>query len=300
MLLIERKKGNAMILRTALVLSLFIATTMHANHIVEVQGHRGCRGYLPENSLIAFNSALESDVDVLEMDLAVTSDGVLVISHDPHINRELCRYNDGRAVTDDILIHRLSLAEVQSFDCGSVKHSRFPSQTPIAKTRIPTLEEVFSLVRESSHPNAKRIGFNIETKIFLDHPEYTVGPEEFSQKVVDAFRKSGFLSRITLQSFDFRTLKIAKALEPTLRTVALIEDPSIDMVAVGLELRAYAISPSFSLVNKELVRAAHTHDLKVIPWTLNTKDEWLSAIEMKVDGIITDIPQALIEWLHLL
>jgi len=264
---------------------------------IEVQGHRGCRGILPENTLPAFKEALEAGVDVLEMDLAVTRDRVLVISHDPHINAQICLNPDGTKIINAPLINELTLEEVKSYDCGRLKHPHFKRQRPIPNTRIPTLEEVFELVRTSSSPKAKTIGFNIETKIFKNHPEYTVGAQEFSELVVKAFKHSGFLDRITLQSFDFRTLSIAKDLEPSLRTVALVEDKNIDMVEQGLLLNVFAVSPDFRLLSSDLVKKLHQSGLKVIPWTLNKEEEWQQAITMEVDGIITDYPSFLIAYL---
>lgn len=241
---------------------------------IDIHGHRGSRGNLPENTLPAFEFAIEHGADYLEMDLAVTRDGVLVVSHDPHI--------------EDKLIHDLTLDQIKKIDCGAHQNPNFPHQKILPGTRMPTLDEVFELVRHSKHVNAKTIRFNIETKIFPDHPEYTLGPDEFSDKVVTAFRESGFLDRIILQSFDPRTLIASKKLDPKLVTSLLIEDPNIDMIAKAKEIGATIISPNFTLVNAELVNKAHEANLKVVPWTVNTESDWERLAKMKVDGIITD------------
>ncbi len=282
------------------VLSLVFSVSAGAEHqaFIEVQGHRGCRGLLPENTLPAFEAAIEAGTDVLEMDLAVTRDGVLVISHDPHVNPEICLHSDGRRIDYPApLIHELDLAEVKTFDCGTLKNPRFEYQNPVPGAKIPTLLEVFALVRESPHAHAQKIGFNIETKIFPEQPEYTVGADEFSALAVKAFHESGFLDRITLQSFDPRTLIAAKALSPSLKTVMLIEDADANMFELGKEVGAFAISPDFSLISKDLVHALQAEGFKVIPWTLNSHREWAMAIDMGVDGIISDYPQALKRYL---
>lgn len=281
----------------SIILSLN-SNAMNAIKTIEVQGHRGCRGNLPENTLPAFEAAVNMGVDVLEMDVAVTKDNVLVISHDPHISPEICLNADGSKIENAPLIHDLTLEEVKSFDCGSIRHPRFIKQTPIPGTKIPTLAEVFAQVRDSRAPNAKNIRFNIETKIFKEHPEYTVGPDEFSELVVKAFQESGFKDRITLQSFDPRTLVKAKSLDPSIQTVMLIEDGTLDMAALGKMVEAYAISPDFTLLSKELVGQLHEQGFKVIPWTINSPHDWESIIAMDVDGIITDYPQALLEFLE--
>lgn len=285
---------------TFLCLFVISLSSSASDHLlsIEVQGHRGCRGNLPENTLPAFEAALLAGVDVLEMDLAVTKDRVLVISHDPHINPEICLHGDGSKITNPPLIHDLTLAEVKSFDCGSIKHPRFNNQTPIPGTKIPTLAEVFALVRTSKVNQAQTIGFNIETKITPDHPEYTVQPEEFSELVVKAIQNSGFIHRITLQSFDPRTLIKAKALDRSIKTVLLVEDDILDMVEMGKMVSAYAISPDYNLLSQEMVKKLHAQGFKVIPWTINSRTDWDRAIAMGVDGIITDYPMALQEFLR--
>ncbi len=280
-----------------LLILFFAFTGSSGAPTIKVQGHRGCRGILPENTLVAFDEAIKGGADVLEMDLAVTADGILVVSHDPFINPQICVNADDTPISTPQLINKLSLASVQSFDCGRLQHPSFKRQISIPGTRIPTLHEVFDLVRNSPHPRARTIGFNIETKIFPKHPEYTVAPEEFVTLVLDAFLKSGFMERITLQSFDFRTLKIANARMPSLKTVALVEDETIDMLGLKEEMNLFAVSPNFTLLSQELVSALHAQGLKVIPWTINESQDWQRAIAMGVDEIITDYPQKLREFI---
>lgn len=273
---------------------LMVSFSINAWHgLIEIQGHRGCRGHYPENTLAAFQAALDASIDVLEMDVAVTADKALVISHDPYINPEICRYSDGRAVEQPLLINALTLAEVKSFDCGSIQHKRFPDQITVPNSQIPTLQEVFELVRSSPAPHATKIGFNIETKIFPDQPELTVGPEEFTDLVVAAIKESGFLTRTTLQSFDPRILHLAKSREFSLRRVLLVEDEKVDLITQGYAVGAFAISPDVRLLSKELVRSLQDRGWNVIPWTANSKEEWLRLIDFGVDGIITDYPQEL-------
>ncbi|MBL4818978.1 MAG: hypothetical protein JKY15_07120 [Deltaproteobacteria bacterium] len=234
---------------------------------IEIHAHRGNRSLHPENTLPAFQSAIETGADYLEMDLAVTKDLVLVVSHDPHIQ--------------DILIHNLTFEELKQYNCGSV----------------PILQEVFELVRNSNHPNAKKIKFNIETKIFSEHPEYTVDAKLFSQLVIKVFQESGFLDRIVLQSFIPDTLVESKLLEPSLRISLLIDDPNIDMIQLGQKIQANIISPDYKLLNAELVKQMHQNGFEVIPWTANSEQEWLKLSKMGVDGIITDYPERAIHYL---
>ncbi len=265
---------------------------------IEVHGHRGARARYPENTLPAFQFALEAGADFLELDLSVTRDGVLVVSHDPHVNPEICRDKHGDAFPKPgPLLHALSLSEVKEYDCGCVKNPRFETQVAVPGTRMPALSEVFDMVRQSKHPNAKRIGFNIETKIFPEHPEYTIGPEEFARKAVEAFKQSGFFDRIVLQSFDPRTLVEARKIEPKITISLLVEDPKADLMGLCKTIRADIVSPDSDLVTPENVAEFHQAGIRVLPWTVNDPKDWQKLIEMNVDGIITDDPAALLKFL---
>jgi glycerophosphoryl diester phosphodiesterase len=261
---------------------------------LEIQGHRGARSVLPENTLPAFEYALSIGVDTLELDLAVTKDQKLVVSHDPHINPVICKAPDGRAIeSPGPLIFDMKLSDVKKYDCGALQNPRFPKQKPVPGTPMPTLEEVFSLVKKSRHPSAKTVQFNIETKILPDTPQYTTDPKTFARLVVESIRKSGFLARSTLQSFDYRTLEEAKILEPKLRRVTLSENPKEDLVKTTSELKPYAMSPQWEMLDLAKVKAIQALGSKVIPWTLNTEEAWAKVIAMGVDGIITDDPAEL-------
>jgi len=143
-----------------------------------VHGHRGARARRPENTIPAFRYAIEHGADVLELDLAVTKDSILVVSHDPLINLSIC--TGGKT---GVPIHTLTVAELQQYDCGSLRNPRFPTQIPAPGSRIPTFDEVLDLAPLGSFE------FNVETKIFLDRPELTPGPEEFTQLVLAAIRR---------------------------------------------------------------------------------------------------------------
>jgi glycerophosphoryl diester phosphodiesterase len=283
--------------RFVLIVFLAIATWMQVFEVpalaFEVQGHRGARARRPENTLPAFEYALKEGGDVLEMDMAVTRDNVIVISHDPRINPQICLGTEGAHITNAPLIHDLTLAQVKAFDCGTLRNPRFPAQQPVPGTTIPTLDEVFDMVQKSQLPAAKKIQFNIETKIFPAHPDYTVSPEQFVSLALERFRKHGMVDRVILQSFDPRTLVEAKKLEPKLRIAALVDDPKIDMLALGRQLKAEIISPEWKLVTATLVEQAHHGGMQVIPWAPNDPAQWDKLLDMKVDAIITDDPGAL-------
>jgi glycerophosphoryl diester phosphodiesterase len=252
-----------------------------------VHGHRGARGRMPENTIPAFDYAIKAGVDALELDMAVTKDNVLVISHDPVLRPPVCN-----GPKDSAVIHQLTLAEVRQWDCGAVRNPQFPNQTPVPGTRMPTLDEVFAL------SNRGTFDYNIETKSFPDHPEYTPAPDEFARLVLEQIRKHGLEKRIILQSFDFRTLVAMRKLAPQIRLSALTSKDHREFRAITAEAgNAGIISPEFHLVTPEKVAAAHAAGIQVVPWTADKPADWDELIEARVDAIITDDPAALIAYL---
>lgn len=269
-------------MRPALLLLAWNASLMAASPIL-VHGHRGARAVRPENTIPAFEYAIAAGADALEMDLAVTKDDVLVVSHDPELNPQICRAPGGSHT-----IRQLTLAELRRWDCGSLRNPKFPRQTPVPETRIPTLDEVLALASRG------KFWFNIETKSFPDRPELTPTPERFSSLLLDAIRRHKLEARVIVQSFDFRTLLAMRKLAPEIRLAALDETDQGDFVSVARSAQALIISPEQRLVTARKVQAAHRAGLQVVPWTANTRREWDALIRAGVDAIITDDPAALI------
>jgi glycerophosphoryl diester phosphodiesterase len=253
---------------------------------VLVHGHRGARGVLPENTLPAFEYAIAAGVDVLELDVAVTKDNVVVVSHDPHVNPVICK-----DAPPNLAIHQLTLEELRRFDCGALKNPLFPKQKPVPGTRIPTLDDVLALGSRG------RFEFNIETKISPKHPELAPPPEEFARLVLDVVKKRNLVSRVILQSFDFRTLRAMKTLAPSMRLSALYEGTPRSFVEIAKEAGAGIVSPRYNLVTKAEIDAAHGAGLQVVPWTPNTREEWQRMLDCGADAIITDDPAELIAFL---
>lgn len=272
-----------------MIVLIFLATfmTLDAAPKILVHGHRGARAVRPENTLPAFEYAISTGVDVLELDLAVTRDDVLVVSHDSQINRAICQGPEGEAA-----IRKLTLAQVRQFDCGALKNPDFPRQQKVPGTRIPTLDEVFALA------NRGIFHFNIETKSDPKKPELAPEPRRFAELVADAVRRHKLQSRVIVQSFDFRTLHALKEIAPELRLSALYGGFPKDFVDISREAGGAAIvSPHHLLVTAGKVRKAHEAGIQVVPWTANTPGAWDRLIEDGVDAIITDDPAALIEHL---
>ncbi len=273
-----------------LVLPLASQETKPAAKRILVEGHRGARWVLPENTIPAMHHAMEMGADVLEMDLSVTKDNVLVLSHDSVMNPAICKGPDGMSR----VIRQLTLAEVKQFDCGWAPNPGFPKQQALPGTRMPTLEEVFQ-----EFSAIEGFDFNIETKIDPRKPELAPSPEEFSRLLVDMVRKYKMEKRVIVQSFDFRTLHEVKKLAPALRRSALVGIGDESFVETAKRAGdAPIVSPHLRLVTAAKVKEAQAAGLKVVAWTANTPAEWQALIEAGVDSIITDNPQGLVLYLE--
>jgi glycerophosphoryl diester phosphodiesterase len=261
--------------------------TVQAAPKILVQGHRGARAVRPQNTLPAFEYAIAAGVDGLELDLAVTKDDVMVVSHDPVINQKLCAGPGGETA-----IHRMTLGEVKRWDCGSIRNPEFPKQQPAPGARIPTLDEVFALAPKGE------FFFNIEMKIDEKRPELSPSPERFAELVAASVKSHGLEKRVIVQSFDFRSLRAMRKIAPELRLSALYGGIPKDLVSISEEAGGVEmVSPHYLLVTSGKVKKAHEAGIQVIPWTANSEGAWERLISDQVDSIITDDPAALIEFL---
>jgi len=256
---------------------------------MDVQGHRGTRGHLPENTLPAFGRALEIGVDTLELDCGITRDGVLVIHHDRRLNPDVARGPDGKWVTAPApTIRELSFQELQQYDVGRIRPGseyakRFPNQRPIDGTRIPKLADLFLMTKSTG------VRFNIETKLMATHPDETVGPEDFARALYGEIRKAGMEKRAVIQSFDFRTLKIVEREAPEIGTVYLTEVK--DSIPAKVRAAGAKIwSPDLKAITPQVAAEAKKLGLRVVVWTANEPAEIKSMIDAGVDGIISDYP----------
>ena len=281
----------------------------------DLQSHRGGRGLMPENTLAAFRHALEMGVTTLELDIAITADGIPVISHEPALNPVLTRDAQGRWIKEPgPLIKSLTLVQVQSFDVGRADPGtaygrQFQQQQASDGERIPTLASLFKLVKDLG---ASDVRFDIETKIFPNKPGDTLGPEAFVNTLLPVIRDAGMAKRVMLQSFDWRTLQLVQKLEPGMETVYLtVQTPNGDNLrdgswTAGLLLKDHASvahmvkasggttwAPLHNNLDAAAVKAAQQLGLKVIPWTVNEAADLDRLISWGVDGIISDYPDRL-------
>lgn len=314
------------VIGVSLIGALTIGAVAHAadsfpagRQLFDIEAHRGGRALRPENTLQSFANALSMGVDTLELDLGVTKDGVIVVSHERGLNPDLARDAKGIYVPPPVIpFVTLTLAEVKSYDVGVIRPGsayagHFPDQLAVPGTPIPTLAEVFALVRKSGNTHVR---LNIETKIDPNHPDESPDPEKFVTILLKLLEKEQFSDRVMVQSFDWRTLQLVHQRAPSIPTVYLtqqmgdqanvfVDKPSpwtagFDPMRYGKSVPAAikaaggAIwSPLYRDIDSGLVAEAHRLGLKVVTWTVNEPKDMADLIDMGVDGIISDRPDLL-------
>jgi glycerophosphoryl diester phosphodiesterase len=287
----------------------------------DLQGHRGARGLMPENTLPAFAKALSLGVTTLEFDTGTTKDGVVVVIHDRRLNPDTTRGPDGQWLSEHgPTIHSLTFEELRRHDVGRLKSGTryaqdFATQTPVDGTRVPRLSEVFALAAKAGN-NAVR--FNIETKLSPLAADETLAPEPFARALIREIRAAGVASRTTIQSFDWRTLKLVQAEAPEIATVYLTiargggdnvqagkPGPSPWLAGLDVDDHGGSVpktvqaaggriwSPFHGDLTEASLQEAKRLGLAVVPWTVNDEPTMRRLAQMGVDGLITDYPDRL-------
>ena len=275
---------------------VYDSITMQTNF--DKQGHRGCRGLMPENTIPAMITALGLGVTTLELDVVITKDKQLVVSHEPFFNHEIATKPNGELVTEaeekSLNIYQMTYAEVRKYDVGMRPHPRFPQQQKMKAYR-PLLSELFdSVAHYMTMSRRPHPFFNIETKCLpvtdnIYHPK----PDEFVELLMAVIKEKELEDHVIIQSFDFRTLQYLHQHYPSIKTAMLIEDfdkREIEKQIEDLGFIPTIYSPASSLVNEALIKYCHDRTIKVIPWTVNTKEEIERLKKMDIDGMISDYP----------
>ncbi|WP_022836011.1 glycerophosphodiester phosphodiesterase [Salisaeta longa] len=283
----------------AALLALLLLTppdTVRTPDGFDLQGHRGARGLAPENTWPAFKKALALGVTTLEMDVVISQDGRVVVSHDPWMSPAFCQTPDGAPVQSlQHVLYQMPYARIRQFDCGQRPNPEFPEQqlTSAPKPLLRTvIERAEAYTRTHDRP---AVFYNIETKSRPGgdgqlHPP----PDTFAQAVYDVLQATGVTARSTLQSFDVRTLQVAHRRDWPIRLALLVADgwgPDTlpeQLAALGFTPAIY--SPEHTLVDAALVEAVHERGMQLIPWTVNDPDRMRRLIGLGVDGLITDYP----------
>ena len=316
-----KRIGGQALLCWALLLT---GVPSQAQGTIDLQGHRGARGLLAENTLPAFALALQTGVTTLELDVVATQDDVLVISHDPALNPNITRDAQGRFLgSKGPDIRQLTFAQLQSYDVGRInpasRYARnFSAQKGLDGVRIPRLKDLFELVKAQSNTQVK---FAIETKITPQRPDQTPEPERFVQLLLQEVREHGMQDRVQILSFDWRTLQLVQKLAPGMPTVYITAQlPELDNLGIqagqasawtaGFQHAQHGSVPRmiqaaggthWSSFWRELdaqkVREAQSLGLKVLAWTVNDRQTMGQMLDLGVDGLVTDRPDIATELL---
>lgn len=283
--------------------ALFSLTTcmQEKNLHPDVHGHRGCRGLLPENSIPAFLKAVDLGCDVLELDVVLTGDGQVLVSHEPWMNSLICVYPDGREMTAEqgraLNIHAMTLAEVQSFDCGSLPHPGYPEQDD-RPVRKPTLREVVEAVEEHALlAGMPSPSYNVEIKSDPAwYGTYQPRPVAYTLAVINELDALGIAERSILQSFDPAILEAAYAERPDL-TLALLVENSLGLEAdlARLSFVPAIYGPQFALADEGMLKELRKRGIELMVWTVNEPGDIRRMLDLGVDGIISDYPDRVIK-----
>jgi glycerophosphoryl diester phosphodiesterase len=272
----------------------------------DVQGHRGARGLRPENTIPAFLTALDYGVTTLELDVVITKDKQVVVSHEPWMYHGICLTPEGKVIAEKdekkYNIYQLTYEEVKKFDCGSIGNARFPEQQKM-KISKPLLRDVIVAAENYIKSYTRyEVDYNIEIKSEKElYGKHQPMPEEFSDLVIGLIDEYLPLDRVVIQSFDFRVLQYIHEKYPQIRVAALVENEKSaeeNLKELGFVPSIY--SPYFELLNNEVVKGLKSktvsstekkpRKMRVIPWTVNEEKDMLALKGMGVDGFITDYP----------
>lgn len=262
------------------------------------EGHRGGRGLMPENTILAMKNAVDIGITTLEMDTHITKDGEVVVTHDDYLSPGFMLTPEGneipKADSKKYPVYQMDYALLRTFDLGTKPLAGFPRQKKI-KSYIPRLADLIDSI-QSYTKGKKQMFYNIETKCSpkgdgIENP----GPEEFVKLLMDVIEKKGITSYVVVQSFDKRTLQVLNKKYPKVRTSFLVDNKkTVEENIADLGFNPFILSPVFKMVNEELVKKCHEKNVKVIPWTPNSKEDIERLKLLKVDGIISDYPDLLV------
>jgi len=268
---------------------------------LDIQGHRGCRGLLPENTIPAFLKAVELGVTTLELDVVISQDKQVVVSHEPFLSHVICRTPSGETIAAEdekkYNLYEMPYDVIAQCDCGSQPHPQFPEQENFTAYK-PLLSEVIDTVEQFiARKGYEPVLYNIETKSSeagddIFHPK----PAEFTDLLLSVINEKNLQKRVVIQSFDVRTLQEIKQKKPELRLALLIgntDSPKENLDKLGFTPAIY--SPYYKLVDADLMKLAKRQEMQIIPWTVNEPEDIKNMLEMSVDGIISDYPNRVID-----
>ena len=278
-----------------LLLLIFLFSSSYSfSQKIEIHGHRGFRGLFPENTLTAFKEAIKAGVDYIELDVVITKDSQVVVSHEPWFNPNTCSSPEGKAITKRTKnnLHQLNYSEIKKYDCGKRGNKKFPQQAKLAEYK-PMLSEVIETMEAfTKENNLPPIKYNIEIKNnVLGDGKYHFNPKITSKLIYDVIKKYNIDDRILVQSFDTRCLREIHQLDAKIKIGLLVANlTSVKLNVQKLGFTPYCYNPMSRICKSKTIKQAHQLGCKVIVWTVNSQKEMVKFKDLGVDGIITDYP----------
>lgn len=275
---------------------VFIVPQQTFSQKIDIQGHRGARGLLPENTINAFIKAVDLGVSTLELDVVISKDEKVVISHEAYMSGAICLDQNARAIENadekSHNIYQMAYETIRKYDCGIKGNDRFPEQEKVTAHK-PLLSEMVEIVEKHIRENnLDPVNYNIEIKSTPGGDNiYHPSPKKFTDIVYNEVKQLLPLERVIIQSFDIRVLQYLHEKDPKVTLAFLVENKlnyKAQLKKLGFEPAIY--SPYYKLLDANVIEKLHKKNIKVIPWTINDPVEMKLMIEWGVDGIITDYP----------
>ena len=285
--------------RTLVIFLLLLMLTSSAfaqAKVVSLEGHRGARGHLPENTIASFIKAIELGADTIELDVVISRDRKVVVSHEPWFSYFISTAPNGEKITRENEkqhnIFLMNYADIKKYDVGIRGNALFPDQQP-QKAYKPLLSEVFvALDRYTRSKRLPLVKYNIEIKSSESQDgTFHPAPAEFASLVMAEVVKYKMTTRSKVQSFDVRPLQEIKKRWPKTRIALLVGN--MDGIAKNVERLGFdpdTYSPHFSLVDQATVEFCRERKIKLVPWTVNEIADLEKMKRFPIDGIITDYP----------
>jgi glycerophosphoryl diester phosphodiesterase len=265
---------------------------LRRRHRIWVHGHRGSASTHPENTLASFQEGQKAGADLIELDVHLSADGIPVVFHDEMLSARLCRDSLGKRLRRRVALRRLRFEQLCEYDVGTIGPRRFKDWRPVPGSRIPSLDALCAW----SARQTPALGLNIEIKMGGEPVVLRPDPDEFAIKVLEVIRRHGLEGRVQLQSF-YPDMVAALRREAPREKVSLLVDRGVRWIAQAVRLGVDMVGPRFRLLDAKAIANCHGEGLAVVPWTVNHEVHWERLVRWGVDGIITDYPRKLVQFL---
>jgi len=288
--------------KIGLTLSTLICglSTVFAQQKLDVEGHRGGMGLMPENTIASMLNGVKTGVRTLELDLNITSDGKVVVSHDQWMSSAIMLKPDGSEITPaeekSMALYKMTYDSIRRFDAGTKPNVRFPKQARL-KTYKPLLSDLIDSVEAYVKKNKlKPVYYNIETKSTpAGDGIYNPTPDVFVKIMMDVINSKHINKRVIIQSFDVRTLQVLHKTDPKMKLAYLVGKIDVDEDLKKLGFTPDIYSPYYTFVNADIVKKVHDDKMLILPWTVDEEKDMKALADLGVDGIISNYPDKLVQ-----